>query len=119
MFKSFKELLQDLEQSYNRVYNENVELRQRLREYNKDKEIQKLQDQIKYMQSHSLCHLSDLEKERIYNFTNKHYELHKDGKKLTGSTYQYTLSGTGIGTIIEIKCPICGEEEDVTDTSNW
>lgn len=36
-----------------------------------------------------------------------------------GSRFIYDLQGTGIGTIVKIKCPICGKEEDITDLDSW
>lgn len=33
--------------------------------------------------------------------------------------YLYELTGTGIGTAITIKCPVCGEEKDITDYDCW
>ena len=35
------------------------------------------------------------------------------------STFQYELTHAGIGTIISIRCPVCGKTEDITDTSIW
>lgn len=36
-----------------------------------------------------------------------------------GSRFIYDLQGTGIGTVVKIKCPICGAEEDITDIESW
>ena len=65
--------------------------------------------------------LSDKELERLENFRERHYKkcaepLHS---KNVGNTYIYDLIGTGIGTIIKVTCPLCGESEDITDTSSW
>ena len=35
------------------------------------------------------------------------------------SRFIYDLQGTGIGTVVKIKCPICGAEEDMTDIESW
>lgn len=35
------------------------------------------------------------------------------------SNFIYDLTGTGIGTVIKIKCPVCGEEQDITDYDCW
>ena len=43
-----------------------------------------------------------------------HYKSCKNGSK-----YLYELTGTGIGTAITIKCPVCGEEKNITDYDCW
>ena len=65
--------------------------------------------------------MSDKEIEAERNFRYRHYEKCarplKD--KSVGNTYIYELSGTGLGTIIKITCPICGQTEDITDIDSW
>ena len=97
------------------------DLRKRLREYNKDEEIVKRDQKIRDLYDHSLLQLSDVELQREEAFREKHYEkCCGNGKyKGRGNTWIYTLTGTGIGTCIEIKCPLCGESEDITDTDSW
>lgn len=36
-----------------------------------------------------------------------------------GSHFIYDITETGIGTIVKVKCPACGVEEDITDVNNW
>jgi len=45
--------------------------------------------------------------------------MHTPHTRASGNTYIYTLTGTGIGACIKVKCPVCGEEEDITDISSW
>lgn len=76
-----------------------------------------LEEDIIYWRKHSLCHLSDKELERLKNFQERHYKkcaepLHS---KNAGNTYIYEF----IGAIIKVTCPLCGESEDITDTSSW
>lgn len=85
-----------------------------LHEFRKDKEIVKLENEIENIRNHSLQVLTDKEKERIKEFRNRHYN-----KCNNGGTYWFQLTGTGIGTAITIKCDMCGEEEDITDTESW
>ncbi len=33
--------------------------------------------------------------------------------------YDFSIRESGLGQAIKIKCPICGEESDITDTSMW
>jgi len=54
-------------------------------------------------------------------FRKEHYEkcaLPKRSKAV-GNTYIYEITGTGLGPIIKITCPICNKSLDVTDTDSW
>ena len=40
--------------------------------------------------------------------------------KINGGKSPYLIpNNTGIGTILHVKCQICGEEEDITDMEVW
>ncbi len=95
---------------------DNEELRERLNEYSKDEEIQKLKLQIKEYRNHSLQQLTDKELELDKDFRNKHYNDKACGN---GNDFSYRLIGTGIGTVIEITCNKCGETKDITDNESW
>lgn len=92
--------------------------KKKLDEYNKDKEIQSLRQEIENMRKNSLIILGSSEKEKINAFRKKHYLLHKD-KGFHGNCYIYRLTGNGIGECVEITCPFCNESEDVTDNTRW
>lgn len=61
----------------------------------------------------TLAVLSPVEYERAKTFREKHYQSCKNNR------YIYDLEGTGIGTIVKIKCPVCGEEKNITDLDSW
>ena len=61
-----------------------------------------------------LAQISDNEKKAERAFRDSHYKSCKNGSK-----YLYELTGTGIGTAITIKCPVCGEEKNITDYDCW
>lgn len=42
--------------------------------------------------------------------------LHKCCKGVISITFSQE---SGIGTTVKVKCSVCGEEEDITDVSNW
>lgn len=86
----------------------------RVAEYNKDTEIQKLQNELKYIEHNSLQVMSNMECQRSEQFRNEHYE-----RCGNGNVYWYKLAGTGVGTAITIKCDKCGEELDITDIDSW
>lgn len=117
----FEKSLSVIKKTYESQRDTIVELRKKLREYNKDEEIVKRDQKIRYLYDHSLQQLTDVEVQRATEFRKKHYEkCCGNGKyKGRGSTWIYTLTGTGIGMCIEIKCPVCGESEDITDTDSW
>lgn len=122
--QNFDELLKSLKDEYEfekrRAYFASEELRKLREEYNKDEEIKRLNDRITTLRQNSLHILSDKERDAISRFRQVHYESHKESHpRIAGSSFIYRLSGTGIGTCVEITCPICNETLDVTDTSSW
>jgi rubrerythrin len=55
-----------------------------------------------------------------YNkFVNEHL-IEREEHKCNGGRVPYIIPNhTGIGTIFKVKCPICGEEKDITDSEAW
>lgn len=121
MYSDFDDVLYDLRNTFNAMQDIIDESKKTINEWNKDEEIQKAQNEAKYWREHSLCHLSDKELERLSKFQEKHYKKCAEplNNKRAGNTYIYELTGTGIGTIIKVTCPICRGSEDITDTSSW
>ena len=78
------------------------------------KEIAKLNGQIERMRSNSLYMRSDAEKEADEQFRKEHGERCKND-----SGYMYRLTETELGTGINIICPVCGEEKNITDYDWW
>ena len=117
----FNTKLNELREMYRNLEKDYKTLSKKINGWSKDRELKKAQKEAEYARTHSLCQLSDKELIAIRKFRDKHYNecaipFHNKGK---GNTYIYTLTGTGIGTIIEITCPICGATLDVTDLNNW
>ena len=103
MDEEFDEQLDALRASYRKLKNQYNQLCNRLKNWNKDHEIQQAHRQAKYTREHALMILSDKELKAVEDFRNEHYTkcalpYHS---KTKGNTYIYTLTGTGIGTIIE------------------
>lgn len=109
-----KDKLNDLSAAVNDIIEENEELRETLRTYNKDEEIQSLKDELDSVYKRSICVLSEREKDSLYKFRNKHYTDCRNFGEFT-----FDLLYSGIGHCVKVKCPICGEEEDITDMSCW
>ena len=117
---SIEELTDAIRQKFYDLENQNESLKNEIAVFNKDDKIQELTKEIKHTLRNSLMNMSDKEYEADRQFRTRHWAMHNGGKsKCDGNTYWYELSGTGIGTCIKIKCPICGEEKDITDTDSW
>lgn len=112
--KKFDDILQDLKDEYGAVCQDLRMIREKLISWNKDEEIKAAREEASSIRKHSLLILTDAELYSLKKFRSKHY--HSCGN---GSTYQYELVGTGIGTAIRVRCPKCGEEEDVTDYDSF
>ena len=112
--KAFDECLETIKKEYKSVCDSRDSFREQLRSWNKDDEIQAARKQAEEYRRLSLCQCSEKEIERMAKFRSRHYQSCKNA-----GCYQYELTGTGIGTVIKIKCPQCGVEEDVTDYERW
>lgn len=117
---SVEELTDAIRQKFYDLENQNESLKNEIAVFNKDDKIQELTKELKHTLRNSLMNMSDKEYEADRQFRTRHWAMHNGGKsKCDGNTYWYELSGTGIGTCIKIKCPICGEEKDITDIGSW
>lgn len=112
--KNIQQTLNSIKQAANYLMRDNKALRATLNKYNKDVEIKAKDDEIRSIQQRSISVLSPVEYERDKEFRERHYQICKNG-----SHFIYDLQGTGIGTVVKIRCPVCGVEEDITDTSCW
>ena len=62
---------------------------------------------------------SKKEKEAYKNFEQRHMHERLISKIQGGKAPYLIPTGTGIGTILNVVCPICGAREDITDTEGW
>lgn len=64
--------------------------------------------------------ITGTELDKVNEFKKKHRESCTNKQNLTAGEYwTYKFIPGGIGTIITIKCNLCGEEENVTDYNCW
>lgn len=124
--RNIKEMAKDFQDKIKMLEKENAKLKSDKKYKELEKENKELQKQF---WNNSLCALSDTQAQKIKDFKNKHYNkcAKADNEKLMkqgicpatgfskGNTYIYEIIGTSIGEIIKIKCPICGEELDITE----
>ena len=79
----------------------------------KDEVVERLNKELERYRNNSLQVLSDKEMSQFREFKYNHYKSCKTSDVLV------FLSPTGIGTIIKLKCPKCGEEVNITDIDHW
>ena len=61
---------------------------------------------------------SEPELEAYESFLTRHLVCRQT--KSTGGAMPWIMQhGTGIGVTTRLRCPVCGEEKDITDTSIW
>lgn len=110
--KGIPKIMDELNLYLKSLTRENDGLRKRLQTFNKEEEIQKLQNELDRMRLYSLHIMSEKEHEDARTFSKYHYET-------CNSNIQYILEGTGIGTGIVVVCKKCKTEKDITDVSGW
>lgn len=112
--KNIQQSLNSIKQAVNYLVRDNKALRATLNRYDKEAGIKAKEDKIRSIYQRAVAVLSPVEHERCKAFREHHYQFCKNGGR-----FIYDLQGTGIGTIVKIKCPICGIEKDITDAESW
>ena len=117
--KDVKEMLQELSDKIELMqedHNDLVESYRKLKDEKfKDKEIKRLKEELDFYQRNTLVTLSDKQRENARRFQKEHYENCETGM----ISFKYTIIPTGIGNVVEIRCPKCGEILDLTDYDLW
>lgn len=112
-----EKLLADVQEKYDSVCRQLEYLHKQISEFNSQDEVKKANDYVQRITRRSLHIMSEKEYEANKKFRDKHYKSCQCGKH--GTTFEYILTGTGIGTIIAVRCPVCKETEDITDVTDW
>ena len=107
LLKKQIDLLQKDKEDYRKDY---INAKQ---EVYKDEVVERLNKELERYRKNSLEVLSDKEMLQFKEFKHNHY------KSCGTSDVWVLLSPTGIGTVIKLKCPKCGEEVDITDIDHW
>lgn len=117
--KDVKKMLQELSDKIELMqedHNDLVESYRKLKDEKfKDEEIKRLKKELDFYQRNTLVTLSDKQRENARRFQKEHYENCETGKV----SFKYTIIPTGIGNVVEIRCPKCGEILDLTDYDLW
>ena len=117
--KDVKKMLQELSDKIELIqedHNDLVESYRKLKDEKfKDEEIKRLKEELDFYQRNTLVTLSDKQRENARRFQKEHYENCDTGMM----SFKYTIIPTGIGNVVEIRCPKCGEILDLTDYDLW
>ena len=117
--KDVKKMLQELSDKIELMqedHNDLVESYRKLKDEKfKDEEIKRLKEELDFYQRNTLVTLSDKQRENARRFQKEHYENCETGM----ISFKYTIIPTGIGNVVEIRCPKCGEILDLTDYDLW
>ena len=117
--KDVKEMLQELSNKIELMQEDHDDLVESYRKLKdekfKDEEIKRLKEELDFYQRNTLVTLSDKQRENARRFQKEHYENCDTGM----ISFKYTIIPTGIGNVVEIRCPKCGEILDLTDYDLW
>ena len=84
------------------------------REY--EEKIQQLEERLRLSYGEFA---SQKELDAYNRFVKRHTHGNLVSKYNSGRTPYIIPTGTGFGTLLTVKCPICGITEDITDTGVW
>lgn len=117
--KDVKKMLQELSDKIELMQEDHDDLAESYRKLKdkkfKDEEIKRLKKELDFYQRNTLVTLSDKQRENARRFQKEHYENCETGMM----SFKYTIIPTGIGNVVEIRCPKCGEILDLTDYDLW
>ena len=117
--KDIKDMLQELSDKIELMQEDHDDLVESYRKLKdekfKDEEIKRLKEELDFYQRNTLVTLSDKQRENARRFQKEHYENCDTGMM----SFKYTIIPTGIGNVVEIRCPKCGEILDLTDYDLW
>jgi hypothetical protein len=77
----------------------------------KDEELTRLREELDFYKRNSLVTLSDEQMKRANEFIHEHYKKCDTGHK----SFVYTVTPTNVITVVELRCPVCGEIIDLSD----
>ena len=117
--KDVKSILQELSDKIELMQEDHDDLVESYRKLKdekfKDEEIKRLKEELDFYQRNTLVTLSDKQRENARRFQKEHRDNCETGMR----SFKYTIIPTGIGNVVEIRCPKCGEILDLTDYDMW
>lgn len=115
--KSFENIIVALTDYFNRQKDYISKLEKQIRDYDKEKRVSELHDEINLIRQRTPIIFSEIENERFKKFRHKHYK--KGCTQCAKDEIQMNLTYTGIGIGIKLTCPVCGGTDNITDIDNW
>lgn len=114
--KDIKDTLKELENQIDILQEDKEDYRQAYLKVKdekfKDEELERLREELDFYKRNSLVTLSDEQMKRANKFIHEHYKKCDTGHK----SFVYTVTPTNVITVVELRCPICGE---IIDVSNY
>lgn len=114
--KNIKDTLKELETQIDILQEDKEDYRQAYLEVKdekfKDEEVKRLKEELDFYKRNSLVVLSNTQRERAEEFQREHYKKCETGHR----SFVYTVTPTNVITIVELRCPKCGE---IIDVSNY
>lgn len=111
--KDIKETLQELEDLIDILQEDKEDYRQSYLKVKdekfKDEELTRLREELDFYKRNSLVTLSDAQREKAKEFIHEHYKKCDTGYK----SFVYTVTPTNVITVVELRCPVCGEIIDL------
>lgn len=111
--KDIKETLQELEDLIDILQEDKEDYRQSYLKVKdekfKDEELTRLREELDFYKRNSLVTLSDAQREKAKEFIHEHYKKCDTGHK----SFVYTVTPTNVITVVELRCPVCGEIIDL------
>lgn len=119
LVKSIDDTISYYELSLKRLHDENKKMRENAKaEVSKEfeHEINYLREKLRLSYG-SFASQKELD---AYNDFEQRHMHDRETSRYNGGRAPYLIpTGTGLGVIVHVKCPICGEEENITDDSVW
>ena len=112
--KSFRKGINSIRADFLNLIRDNKALRETVHTLEKNAGIDDKNREIQSIQQRAIAILSSKGHERDKAFRSQHYQQCNNGNH-----FIYDIQETGFGVIVKIKCPVCGAEEDLTDTESW
>lgn len=117
--KSIEDVIQYYKERADKFQQINLDLHKHAKEY-VDNELKQENERLRARLALSYGEFaSQKEKDKYLNFEHKHLHDRLTSKYNGGRAPYLIPTGVGFGTSLIVKCPICGEEQDITDTEAW
>ncbi len=108
------DLLLKVKKAYDSKSEECNLLREKIRDYDRDQEIQQLKAEIKHLKEHSLYQMSPVQKERLEQFHKEHFKTCASKHK-RATPFYYEIIKEGSDTTIVAQCLDCFGRGYITD----